>query len=115
MNYYRKKFTNVTFIVCSARDDIAWCNENLVADDVRVAPNAKRGVHMALLSLCSHTIITVGTFGWWGAFLAGGEAVYMKEFPRPGSELDRDFNLSDRYLPQWTAISSVAQNLSLVS
>ncbi|CAF4323328.1 unnamed protein product, partial [Adineta steineri] len=25
---------------------------------------------LAILTLCQHTILTAGTFGWWGAFLS---------------------------------------------
>ena len=31
---------------------------------------------MALLSLCEHTVVSVGSFGWWSAWLANGVTVY---------------------------------------
>jgi hypothetical protein len=36
---------------------------------------------MALLSLANHSILTYGTFGMWGALLAGGQATL------PGSHI----------------------------
>ncbi len=33
------------------------------------------GIDLALLSLGNHSILTYGTFGMWGALLAGGETV----------------------------------------
>ncbi|KAH3835789.1 hypothetical protein DPMN_109153 [Dreissena polymorpha] len=32
-------------------------------------------VDMAVLSLCDHTIVSTGTFGWWAAWLAGGTTI----------------------------------------
>ena len=31
---------------------------------------------MAVLSLCHHSAMTVGSFGFWSSFLAGGTKVY---------------------------------------
>ena len=36
------------------------------------------GVDMALLSMANHSIMTYGTFGMWGALLAGGETLMPK-------------------------------------
>ena len=33
------------------------------------------GVDLAVLSLCHHTVLDYGTFGLWGALLAGGRIV----------------------------------------
>ena len=38
-------------------------------------------IDMALLTLANHSIISHGTFGMWGALLAGrGETIMSKEF-----------------------------------
>ena len=31
---------------------------------------------LALASSCNHSIIDVGSYGFWGAYLAGGETIY---------------------------------------
>ena len=31
---------------------------------------------MAVLTLCDHSILSIGTFGWWSAWLTGGKVVY---------------------------------------
>jgi hypothetical protein len=60
-------------------------------------------VHMAILSACNHSIITGGTFGWWSAYLAGGQCVWYEGYPRPSSLLERRYMTSkqDYYLPGW--------------
>ena len=42
------------------------------------------GVDLALLSLCSHTIMDYGTFGLWGGLLAGGRLLAPQGYTRPG-------------------------------
>eukprot|EP00923_Selenidium_pygospionis_P004134 GHVN01006563.1.p1 GENE.GHVN01006563.1~~GHVN01006563.1.p1 ORF type:complete len:227 (+),score=12.81 GHVN01006563.1:111-791(+) len=85
MMYYLSKYTDVHFIVCS--EDIEWCQTN----EPYLQPGklgSHYGVHfstgkhgapwdMALLAQCNHTIVTVGTFGWWGGWFAGGEVIYF--------------------------------------
>jgi len=36
------------------------------------------GIDLALLSQANHSIMTYGTFGMWGALLAGGQTVLAK-------------------------------------
>jgi galactoside 2-L-fucosyltransferase 1/2 len=43
-------------------------------------------VDLAILAACSHTVISVGTFSWWGAWLSKGNTVYYAGLPRPGYE-----------------------------
>lgn len=31
---------------------------------------------LAVLAACNHSIMTLGTFGFWGSYLAGGEVLY---------------------------------------
>ncbi|CAF3893999.1 unnamed protein product, partial [Rotaria sp. Silwood1] len=33
------------------------------------------------LSLCEHSIITGGTFGWWTGYLANGKVIHDKVYP----------------------------------
>jgi hypothetical protein len=56
---------------------------------------------MALLSLADHSIATYGTFGMWGALLAGGgEAI----FPKGSLETDFGFAIKRASLPHWKFI-----------
>ena len=59
---------------------------------------------LAILSSCNHTIMTVGTFGWWGGYLAGGLTVYYRNFPAKGFELYQHFSREDHFPPGWVGL-----------
>jgi hypothetical protein len=44
------------------------------------------GRDFALLIQCNHTIMTIGTYGFWAACLAGGDTVYLANFAQPNVE-----------------------------
>ena len=78
MLHYVKKYPNVHFLVIS--DDLPWCRDHLLpsplAPVVTVPPVARSApTDLAVLSLCNHTIGSVGTFSWWAGWLAGGEVI----------------------------------------
>lgn len=79
MNYFRSRYHPVVFIIVS--DDAAWCRERLSSDDAVVgsggtsATGPSAGQDLATLAACNHSIIDYGTFGVWGAILAGGETI----------------------------------------
>ena len=107
MDYFIKKFTNVIFIVCT--DDMEWSKKHVVrkgSNPVIFSPFSHNypAIDLCLLSQCNHTIMTVGTFGWWAAWLAGGETVYYKKFPKPWSQVAEEFRQTDYFLPQWYGI-----------
>ncbi|KAK3611851.1 hypothetical protein CHS0354_040524 [Potamilus streckersoni] len=103
MNYFKERYSNALFIVVS--DEIPWCKENLKEDNgIAFISFNNPGTDMAVLSLCDHVIVTSGTFGWWGAWLAGGDVVYFKGFPKPGSQLDRYISREDYYPPHWIGL-----------
>jgi galactoside 2-L-fucosyltransferase 1/2 len=81
-SYFRNKYENVQFVVAS--DNPNWCSEQsfFQSADVHIVTGSFAPVvDMAVLAACDHNIITVGTFGWWTAFLGadakGGEVVYF--------------------------------------
>ena len=70
MNYFREKYSNVIFIVTS--DDKEWCQKYLAkpAQDIIVTAKENSGeLDLAILKYCNHSIISVGTFGFWTAYL----------------------------------------------
>ncbi|KAK2165068.1 hypothetical protein LSH36_55g04022 [Paralvinella palmiformis] len=91
------------FLVVS--NDVDWCVNNIRTR--RRLVTFSRGndaiTDMALLASCDHVVMTVGTFGWWAAWLSGGQVVYYKNFPRNGSSLERSFSPTkvDYFLPNW--------------
>jgi galactoside 2-L-fucosyltransferase 1/2 len=60
---------------------------------------------LALLAGCTHSVVSVGTFGWWGAYLANGRVIYNNEFI-PTHELHRGgrVNVWDYYPLDWNKL-----------
>ena len=110
IDYFQSKYDprKLLFVVCS--DDIEWCEHNINPKSSHVIYSKELidAEDMALLSLCNHTILTVGSFGWWSAFLAhpGGTTIYYKDFPRQNSSLWFEFNSGDYFYPNWIGMSN---------
>ncbi|XP_046548475.1 galactoside alpha-(1,2)-fucosyltransferase 2-like [Haliotis rubra] len=105
MRYFRAIFPNTLFVV--AGDDGSWVNRNIGAPDVVVVQRDSAEVDLCVLSMCNHTILSVGTFGWWAGFLAGGTTVYYKHPYRNNTEMSRWYPNydSDFVYPGWIAMS----------
>lgn len=78
MKYFEKKYEAVVFIVVS--DDPVFCHihfgkKNNVYITGKMHPNSP-SLDLAILASCNHTVFDYGTFGEWGAILAGGETIY---------------------------------------
>lgn len=105
LQYMRSKFggQSIFFVVS---DDLEWCKKNLDGEDVQIVAAAAPVIHLGFLGMCDHVIMTVGTFGWWGAFLSGGHVVYYDGYPRHGSEMAKGFQSTDFFFPQWVPIGA---------
>ena len=90
------------FIVCT--DDHTWAKRNVEGSDVEFMWTGDPYTDLAILSMCNATILTSGTFGWWAAWLAGGPAIYYRDFPRPNSSLASEYRREDYYHPKWIAM-----------
>ncbi|GFY75724.1 galactoside 2-alpha-L-fucosyltransferase 3 [Trichonephila inaurata madagascariensis] len=113
MEYFRNKYQSVIFLVVS--DDRPWCIENLSGPlGVYVTEKAPTPVHdLAVLAHCNHTVMTYGTYGFWGAYLAGGEVVYFDKFLKPNTSfVNNNFIFDKMYPPRWKGI--VTTNVSLI-
>ncbi|KAK2161040.1 hypothetical protein LSH36_122g04011, partial [Paralvinella palmiformis] len=105
IHFYDVTYKNVVYVVCT--DDVDWARENVKTKSptslIVLSPFLHRnpGYDLCLLSFCNHSIITVGTFGWWGAWLAAGDVIYYKNFPEPSSYLAKQFSPTDYYPPRW--------------
>lgn len=108
MTYMRTKFSNCLFLVFTGNDKeaIKWREENVRGDDVIHVPANDRIVDMCALSKCNHTIITVGSFGWWSAWMANGTTIYFKDVARQNSSLRKGFSsdMSDFFPPKWIGL-----------
>ncbi|XP_060081108.1 galactoside alpha-(1,2)-fucosyltransferase 2-like isoform X2 [Ylistrum balloti] len=104
LNLFRANFTNCIFVIAS--DDLNWCKENMHGNDlVFMNPGNTRELDFAVMTQCSHMLMTVGSFGWWTAWLINGKTVYYTGYPRPGSELAKQIVLEDYRPPHWIGLS----------
>ena len=99
MEHFKKKFKKIYFVVAS--EDKNWAKANIVGKDVLLSSSPDDLLELALLTLCDHTIMSVGTFSWWAAFLAGGDVVYYKNHTRPNTRAGNVYNDDQFFLPHW--------------
>ncbi|XP_068210983.1 galactoside alpha-(1,2)-fucosyltransferase 2-like isoform X1 [Palaemon carinicauda] len=79
LEYYRAKFPPERLAFVAASDDPTFLKETLGKHpDVNILPDkdSSPAFDMAALSFCNHSIVTLGSYGFWTGFLAGGEVVY---------------------------------------
>lgn len=104
--YFAERYQNVQFVVCS--DNVKWCHDNLPAAadigvniDMVFSENKSPEVDLAILANCHHVIMSVGSFGWWAAWLANGTTIYYADWPRPYSKLEYHVNKDDYFPKHW--------------
>ncbi len=109
VHYFTRLYANVIFIVCS--NDQGWSRNSMQLDaqiarnhSVWFSPNTDSALDMAILAHCNHSIITVGTYGWWSAFLAGGTTVYYEGSRRRMGSATLDSNVSHYFYPGWISL-----------
>ncbi|XP_072343304.1 galactoside alpha-(1,2)-fucosyltransferase 2-like isoform X2 [Scyliorhinus torazame] len=107
MAYFRNKYKNVVFVVTSNGMD--WSKENIDKSkgDVFFSDDPKQSSpadDIAILAHCNHTIMTVGTFGYWAGYLAGGETIYLTNFTLPESPFLKLFKYEAAFLPEWIGL-----------
>ena len=104
------KFPESHVLVVS--EDIPWCktydvfkkyNKRIYFQDKKVPP----AVDMILLSMCDVVVLTMGTFGWWGAFFSEGQVIYnpnefvMSDAVNKGNVIKEDY-----YPAQWKVLDN---------
>jgi len=102
--YFTDCLERVQFIVLS--DEMNWCRNYLSGPNVVFGTGRAHSddVDLAIASLCDHAIITIGSYGWWAAWLANGVTITNKDVPRPDSPLSRRLHREDYYKPEWIAL-----------
>ncbi|XP_069493887.1 galactoside alpha-(1,2)-fucosyltransferase 2-like [Ambystoma mexicanum] len=107
MAYFRETYQEPVFVVAS--NGMQWCKDNIdnskgdvyfSGDGIESSP----GKDFALLAHCNHTIMTIGTFGYWAGYLAGGMTIYLKDFTLPDSPFLKLFRYEAAFLPQWMGV-----------
>ncbi|CAM5174007.1 unnamed protein product [Eretmochelys imbricata] len=109
MGYFRAKYQEPVFVVTS--NGMEWCRENIDASrgDVYFSGDGKESSHgrdFALLAHCNHTIMTIGSFGIWASYLAGGETIYLANYTLPDSPFLEIFKPAATFLPEWIGINA---------
>nr|XP_010945223.2 galactoside alpha-(1,2)-fucosyltransferase 1 isoform X1 [Camelus bactrianus] len=109
MDWFRARHEAPIFVVTS--NGMGWCRKNIDTSqgDVIFAGNGQEdapGKDFALLVQCNHTIMTIGTFGFWAAYLAGGDTVYLANFTLPNSKFLKIFKPKAAFLPEWVGINA---------
>ena len=99
MKYFTRKYHDVLFIVCS--DDLDWSRQNIYGEHVAFVKDNPPEIDLALLSLSDDVIMSLGTFGWWAGWLAGGEVIYFKDWFLPESYMHDIQNGVDHFPPSW--------------
>ncbi|XP_064610904.1 galactoside alpha-(1,2)-fucosyltransferase 2-like [Liolophura sinensis] len=102
MNFMRAKFKGAIFVVCS--EDIGWAKEALFTSDTVFVDTGEAAVDFAVLTMCNHTIMSVGTFGWWAAWLANGTTIYYTHAFRPDTGSARHTVMKEYMPPHWIAM-----------
>ncbi|XP_046368405.2 galactoside alpha-(1,2)-fucosyltransferase 2-like [Haliotis rufescens] len=104
MEYFRKKYVNVLFVVCSL--EMRWTKWYVAGDDIIYVEGNDFVMDLAVLISCDHTLTSVGTYSWWAGFMSRGETVYYKWPAREGSSLRKQFsaNYTDYFLPEWVGL-----------
>ena len=107
MNYLEKKFEHTVFIVMS--NGLEWCTANLKRSNVYFSNTAVSTKDFVLMCNCDHMIMTVGTFGWWGAWFTswrGGIAMYYEQPFYKNSTRYQTMNRHDMFPPHWLAYTN---------
>jgi galactoside 2-L-fucosyltransferase 1/2 len=102
MQYYHQKYAYIQFVVCS--DDIQWAELNIEGENVVFSKGNSDVVDLAILTLCNHTIVSVGSFGWWAAYFAHGDTVYYKDWPKEYSRLEYHVDKLAYFPPHWVPL-----------
>lgn len=109
MEWFRIRFPHGWLLFVLSTDDRKWCRDNFPYRSLGKLPVVHTALgpdvqDLAILAACNHTVITVGSFGWWAAWLSGGITLYYKHFPRFNSSLAREYVLDGYYPDSWIAM-----------
>ncbi|XP_013081001.2 galactoside alpha-(1,2)-fucosyltransferase 2-like [Biomphalaria glabrata] len=103
MNYFRKKYSKVLFIICT--NDLIWAETNLDdSPDVHYSHETDGSLDLAIMISCNHMIITSGSYSWWAGYLVRGEVIYYAGYPQPNTKIGNLTVKEDYYPPNWMGI-----------
>jgi galactoside 2-L-fucosyltransferase 1/2 len=109
ISHFQEKF-GTDYVVLVISDDMEWCRTQPFFKQPRVfmADEFTETVEsLALMAQCEHHVVTIGTFGWWGAWLgtkAHSITLYHNEFVMTHPNRVNSVKLDDYYPPRWIEI-----------
>jgi galactoside 2-L-fucosyltransferase 1/2 len=101
MRHFQAKYRSVIFVIVS--DDKQYCRKVFGQNkNVLLTPDSFSAADdLATLTVCEHSILTVGTFGWWGAFLLHNRVGDVLTDSKP-DHTPLDVNCrQDDFFPPW--------------
>ena len=107
MKWMEEKYKQVLFIVASNNKN--WCLRYLLKENVFISNFTSAEDDFTLMQSCDHMIMTVGSFGWWAAWMTsyrGGDAMYYRDPFTPGSYKDKYFDRVTHYPGNWLAYTN---------
>ena len=102
MNWMERKFKEVIFYVASNGKN--WCHKHLKKENVFISNFTCAEDDFTLMQSCDHMIMTVGTFGWWAAWMTshrGGDVMYYRDPFTAGSFKYGHFDRAKRFPGHW--------------
>ena len=98
IEYYTRRYPNAHFLISS--DDKPYIRKLFRHHaNIFFTPQLfSEGNDLIALSLCEHSIVTGGTFGWWAAYLAYGEVIHDTVYPTGCKR-------REHYYPPWFLIN----------
>jgi galactoside 2-L-fucosyltransferase 1/2 len=106
MSYFISRYQSVGFVVVC--EDPVWCTKQpqFQRENTHIMEKNHFAIDMAILASCDHMIISMGTFGWWAAYIGpdsrGGMVVYFQnEFVQHHMNNYGFVKLEDYYPPTW--------------
>ena len=98
----KKNISASQFVVCS--DDTEWVKQQPVFAGMAVFSDSP-GTDLAVISACPYVVVSIGTYGWWGAYLAskefGRDAFVVAHHSTAHQFSLSSFNPQDYYPPSW--------------
>jgi galactoside 2-L-fucosyltransferase 1/2 len=95
-----------TFVIVT--DDPGWVQAQSEFSGMHTLMSEDPSFDMAVITACKHKIISIGTFGWWGAFLGdtGDNRTSAVIYPTLQMQWPKasGFDNSDYFPPHWTGI-----------
>ncbi|XP_055333944.1 galactoside alpha-(1,2)-fucosyltransferase 2-like [Paramacrobiotus metropolitanus] len=85
-------------------NDVIYCRKVFKGDSFLFVEHQTEDVDMAMLTLMDYIVLSVGSFGWWAAYLSDArEVYYYKYWPRNGTQMHKELVPEDYFLQSWTA------------